>query len=210
MAENLGINEYTLTSVNILHNSQNLNVVGVELKANAGDLSEGQVLCKEVSTGYYVPYAKPTAKTGDVIATGNGSTKDFEVTTNTGTNLQPGSVTIKATIGGTQKTLTDKGNGYIEGADGYATISYADGRIRIHFDTAPDNGTNITADYNYYGATNGLQTPVAILAEPKSVGSNTVKANAYISGAFRKSKLAPANIDDYAINKLKEIGILIY
>ena len=86
------------------------------------------------------------AISGEVIGSGDGSTTSFS-----GTLVHPpvvaGSITIHYTISSTAYTATDDGAGNISGTDCSGTINYSTGAWSLTFTTAPDSGTNITADY---------------------------------------------------------------
>ena len=87
--------------------------------------------------------------TGEVLASGDGSTTSFSGTI-TNTPIKPGTISVGYTIGGTAYTATDDGNGNISGTDCSGTINYDTGAWTLTFTTAPDNATNITAGYTYY------------------------------------------------------------
>ena len=86
------------------------------------------------------------AISGEVIGAGDGTTTSFS-----GTLAHPpivtSSITIHYTISSTAYTATDDGAGNISGTDCSGTINYSTGAWSLTFTTAPDSGTNITADY---------------------------------------------------------------
>ena len=84
---------------------------------------------------------------GEVIGTGDGTTTSFSDTL-AHPKVYPGTLTVHYTISSTDYTATDDGNGNISGTDCSGTINYDTGAISLTFTTAPDNGTNITADYD--------------------------------------------------------------
>ena len=86
------------------------------------------------------------AVTGEGIGTGDGATTSFSGTL-ARKPVKPSSVTIHYTIGGTDYTATDDGSGNISGTDVSGTIDYQTGDWSLTFTTAPDDATNITADY---------------------------------------------------------------
>ena len=56
-------------------------------------------------------------------------------------------VYVHYTIGGTEYTAQDDGNGNISGTDVSGTIDYDTGDVSLTFTTAPDNGTEIRVEY---------------------------------------------------------------
>ncbi len=79
------------------------------------------------------------------IGTGNGSTT-FSGTLPT-TPIEPGSVTVTATVGGVTVTGADNGSGTISGTDiaSGSTVDYATGAVSVTFTVAPDSGTPVQA-----------------------------------------------------------------
>ncbi len=65
------------------------------------------------------------------------------------TPVDPCTVTFSATVGGATKTASDNGSGSITGDSGNitGTIDYSTGAWTLEYQTPPDSGTNITADY---------------------------------------------------------------
>jgi len=84
--------------------------------------------------------------TGEVIGTGDGTTTSFSGTL-ANPPAFPNSVSIHYVIGATSYTATDDGAGNISGTYVSGTITYSTGVWSLTFTTAPDSGTNITADY---------------------------------------------------------------
>ena len=86
-----------------------------------------------------------TQVTGEVLATGDGTTTTFSGTLANYT-VKAGTLTI---TDGTE-TFTDNGDGTLTGdAGGSGTINYETGEYSVTFNTAPASGTDITADYYY-------------------------------------------------------------
>jgi hypothetical protein len=79
---------------------------------------------------------------GQVIGTGDGSTKNFTGTLTT--PVLPGSVLINAGA----LTGTDNASGIISGGGISGTINYATGAISVTFTTAPAAGVQVLVDYN--------------------------------------------------------------
>lgn len=84
--------------------------------------------------------------TGEVIATGDGTTKDFAVTLK-GAPVRPHKgVKVYLASDASVKAIDDgEGNLYGNGVSG--TINYQTGAVTLHFEKAPAKGDNILADY---------------------------------------------------------------
>lgn len=95
-----------------------------------------------------------TAVSGESVGSGDGSTTSFSHTA-AFVPVEPKSVSIAYTIGGTAYTGTDDGEGNITGTDLSGTINYNTGTVSLTFSTAPDSGTSITMNYSYYENGNG-------------------------------------------------------
>ncbi|UYM16186.1 hypothetical protein [Endozoicomonas euniceicola] len=74
--------------------------------------------------------------------------------------IKPGSVTIRYLASGQNKTLTDQGNGLLNG-DGSGSVYYASGELGFVLNAVPDNGTEIEIEYQE-GAVAGGQVDVTI------------------------------------------------
>ena len=94
-------------------------------------------------------YYRNKSITSESIGTGDGTTTDFSATLKW-TPVKKSSITVHYTIGGTDYTATDDGNGNITGTDVSGTINYKTGEISLTFTTAPDNTTDINVDYTSY------------------------------------------------------------
>lgn len=105
----------------------------------------------------FVPDDNRSSASSENIGTGDGSQTTFSVGN---TPVVPGfiatgdpnndtpAVEVVATIGGTSETFTGDGDGLLRGNNSHtADIDYAAGTV--DFDTAPDNGTSVTATYDY-------------------------------------------------------------
>jgi archaellum component FlaC len=88
----------------------------------------------------------------EVIGTGDGSAKNFAGTLKN-PPITPNTVTITATVGGNPVTITDDGNGGLSGTGVTGTINYDTGAWVLTFATAPDDHTNIIAEYETEGFT---------------------------------------------------------
>lgn len=87
------------------------------------------------------------AITAEVIdSTANGTLTSFSG--NLANKLSiPGSIEMTATVGAAAVTITDNGKGVLSGDGVTGTINYTTGAFSLEFDTAPDNATDITANY---------------------------------------------------------------
>jgi len=84
-----------------------------------------------------------------VIGTGDGTETNFTGTLSH-TPIEPGTLYIYYTAGGETKTIQDDGEGNLTGdvdAGGTNTINYTTGAYDFTCSSAPDNGTDITADW---------------------------------------------------------------
>lgn len=136
------------------------------VKTGEGELDRGTVLAVDQATDKYVALVKETAVDDEVIGVGaegltsvtaealvtdaGGTLTEFHVKT-AQQGIVPGTVDGDATVGAAAKTFTDDGNGLITGDSGniIGTVDYTAGFIFLKFATAPDDDTNITADYDY-------------------------------------------------------------
>ncbi|RKX56251.1 MAG: hypothetical protein DRP29_09740 [Thermodesulfobacteriota bacterium] len=89
------------------------------------------------------------SQSGEVLFTGDGTTKDFSGKVDLPPVNPLDSFVLHYTIGATSYTATADSDGNITGEHITSGTINQDGTYEIHFDTAPDNGTNGTADYNY-------------------------------------------------------------
>jgi len=112
-------------------------------------------------TGLYLSYIDKqefsdyTSVSGEVIGTGDGSTKTFSNT------LAFKAAGAKRTCFGIEvtdgvETFTDNKDGTLTGnKGGTGTINYMTGEISVTFNTAPNNGQDITCDYQWEDSTDG-------------------------------------------------------
>jgi len=89
------------------------------------------------------------SQSGEVLFTGDGTTVDFSGKVDLPPVNPLNSFTLHYTIGGTTYNATADENGNITGTHITSGTINQDGNYEIHFDTAPDNGTDGTADYDY-------------------------------------------------------------
>jgi len=106
-----------------------------------------------VGMGYTEAFWKRNATvnsiTGEVIGTGDGTTLSFSGTL-VNAPTSPGSLSISYTIGTIPYTATDNGAGIVTGTSVSGTITYLTSAWSLTFTTAPDNETDIEADYEVW------------------------------------------------------------
>jgi hypothetical protein len=102
-----------------------------------------QVSDEDIGTGE----AAATAVADENIEAGDGSVTEFHGAL-ANADVEPGSLSLTATVGAAEVTATDDGNGAITG-DFSGVIDYTTGVYTLVFGTAPDNATNVVADYNH-------------------------------------------------------------
>lgn len=99
---------------------------------------------------------------GQVIGTGDGTTKTFTGTLTT--PVLPGSVLINA---GAVTGITDNGSGVISGAGVSAgSINYATGAISVTYSIAPAAGVQVLVDYNTNDSSGVAGTPFDMTGLP--------------------------------------------
>ena len=118
---------------------------GLILSPTADGLVPYEVVADEV-IGTGGPAA--TAVNDEVFGAGNGTAKAFEAIL-ANDDIAPGSVVITGTVGAASKTAVDDGQGHLSGDLGAGIVNYASGYARLYCPTAPDNSTNVTADYEH-------------------------------------------------------------
>ena len=84
----------------------------------------------------------------ELVADAGGATKVFEGFL-ANDDITPGSVTISATVSAAGVALADDGKGALVGAGAAGFIDYASGYYQLSYDTAPDDDSAITADYQH-------------------------------------------------------------
>jgi hypothetical protein len=154
-------------------------IAGGLFAASQGELPVGLILSKN-SAGALIPYAEEadevigtggsaaTPVTSEAIGTGTGTAVVFSGAL-ANDDIQPGSVTITATVSASPVTITDDGAGILRGAGG-GIIDYETGTYSLIFATAPDNESSITAGYSHTPpAATFTGTLAAYPVEPGSV-----------------------------------------
>ncbi|MGE5862326.1 MAG: hypothetical protein ACM31H_01020 [Nitrososphaerales archaeon] len=104
---------------------------------------------------YQTIFVNDSIVENEIIGEGDGVATTLTGTIGTLCGIVPGSVTIKFTIGTTEYSITDNGAGKFNDpgnkiAEATSWIKYNDRTFSIVFDTAPDDNTNITVDYELY------------------------------------------------------------
>ena len=197
MAGSLGVTETARTEDSTLLAGDFHAIKAATVKSGEGALVRGAVLARDEASDKYVELDIETAIADEVLGTGSktatavtaealvtdagGALTEFAVFAANG-DIEPGSVTIDATVGAAGKEATDaNSDGKITGDSGNISgfVDYASGFIYLKFATAPDDNTNITADY-----THGEDTKVfaATLAQ-RPVIPRTVTVSATIAAA---------------------------
>lgn len=181
------------------------------IKSGEGELVRGTVLARDAATAKLVALDKEVAVENEVLAAASktaadvtgealvtdagGTLKQFNVFT-AYKGVEPGSVTIHATVGSAAKAATDAaGDGKLAG-DFSGFIDYASGFVCLVFGTAPDDNTNVTADYTY-GAD---QKTFASTLDHTPVIPRTITATATIGAAA-------VNATDDGHGKLSGTGV---
>ena len=129
----------------------------VKVKPDQGSLAAGQILALNAAE-QLIPYqsetldlgtggAAATAVTGEVLGAGDGTTQRFSAYL---ANLPVGgSVTIGFTVGASPLTVDVGADGVVDVAEAVGFVDHETGYVDILFTTAPDNSTNVTADYEH-------------------------------------------------------------
>lgn len=149
---------YTYGTETVLGNGHPPVVRSGDVKASNGiypmgllaslDSSEDMVEFEQVSDeNIGAGEAAATAVADENIEAGDGSVTEFTGVLANG-DVEPGSLSLTATVGAAEETATDDGSGAITG-DFSGTIDYTTGVYTLVFGTAPDNATNVVADYNH-------------------------------------------------------------
>ncbi len=125
----------------------------------------------------------------ETVGTGDGSTTSFSATLAT-TPVDEDSLEIAYTIGGTDYTATDDGDGNISGTDCTGTIDYDTGALSLTFSTAPDNGSDITATYYQRCAT--WSGNVCTISLDDQVPNAYTASDAYVGVALSCGDLTPS------------------
>lgn len=142
-----------------------------------------------LKSSYRLNLASGSAIAAEVIdSTANGTLTSFSGTLANKLSI-PGSIEMTATVGAAVVTITDNGEGVLSGDGVTGTINYTTGAWTLEFDTAPDDTTDITADYTR------LVDPVNAVADenlgsPLALGST----NAYSDSLRFTTELANNNI----------------
>jgi hypothetical protein len=150
------------------------------------------------------------AAAAEVLAAGDGAVKVFTGLLAQG-GVVPGTVAVSATIGGAALAMSDDGRGRLSGEGvGKGSLDYGSGCYRLEFDAAPDNATDITADYSHDNG--GAALAAAVLLEDIDASAGDEPGSALAHGEAVSDALAwPDGISDEqkarALNQLASAGI---
>lgn len=114
----------------------------VKAVSSGGNMSAQDTIASALGT-WKTPIGFSAAENTESVGTGNGSNKTFTKTL-TYKPVRPGTVRVTA---GTVVGTDVNGDGVILGAGISGTINYTTGALEVTFETAPANGTAITAVY---------------------------------------------------------------
>jgi hypothetical protein len=145
-----------ISAMEILDEAQGLYCLNVLKSALYGGLSVKASSVVDFTTGLstigeeHKTYDFTPAITDEISDVGDGSTITHDFTIGT-LEIVPASVTIKFTVGGTQISVTDDGEGnFTDDALTLGTIEYDTEEVHLVFAVAPDASTNILSTYQYY------------------------------------------------------------
>ncbi len=143
---------------------------------------------------------------GEVIGSGDGSTTSFSGTL-ANYPVVATTVTIGYTIGGTAYTATDDGAGNISGTDVSGTITYSTGAWSLTFTTAPDNATNITADYDQKLGSTSTTIPASTSSWTRfAVIHQAPTSTDHIVALVTVGSGDTYYVDDFQVSKLEQVG----
>jgi len=144
------------------------------------------------------------SQSGEVLFTGDGTTKDFSGKVDLPPVNPLNSFTLHYTIGGTSYTATADSDGNITGEHITSGTINQDGNYEIHFDTAPDNGTDGTADYDYGIAPANLERTLdPVNPQPSDWGWKTLTG----AGTVGYIGITFPEIGSYLFNLIYEVGL---
>ena len=107
--------------------------------------------------------------------------------------LKPGSVSIDYLVAGVTKTITDNGQGVLQG-DGTGTVFYADGVLSIVPASIPDGGTSLSLSYQ-----EGTVTNTSIPGSPDGAGLFT--------GTIPGAPLLPGSVSlEWIVSRSNGVG----
>jgi len=197
MTGELGATETTLTPADILAGEAVIQKAEI-IKAGQGELEAGAIVAEGFAGGFYALDAA-AAVVDEVVASQTGSAVNFS-----GYFAQrpiiPGTVEITALVNSAVSTsLTEDGQGHLTGSHGSGTMTYGlDGRAHfdLTWDVAPDNPSDITADYEH-GAADLKHEPAGVLLAGVDATSADQAAQVLKLGPVRSAALVwPAGISE--------------
>jgi len=120
------------------------------------------------------------SQSGEVLFTGDGTTKDFSGKVDLPPVHPLNSFVLHYTIGATSYSVTADEDGNLSDANMTGTINQ-DGTYEFHFNTAPDNGTDGTADYNHGIALTNLERALdPVNPQPSDWGWKTTSGSGIV------------------------------
>ncbi|MCE5333841.1 MAG: hypothetical protein LLG06_04560 [Desulfobacteraceae bacterium] len=211
MAGKFGIVQNTPTEPSQLFAGDYKALANKTVKAGEGAaIKRGSIMC-EGGDGTYRVLDLDTAVGAEALCSATGALTSFTAMLASG-KLVPGTVKVKSTVGAAAKSVTDDGNGRFSDAQHSGCVDYGSGRLEIRFNTPPDNGTDIVADYSH-GGVNDKADAVLAAAEPVDATSDIV-APMCMQGMVRSADLVwPESITDVqkarVLIMLRNAGIIV-
>lgn len=212
MAGTYGVNETAGVEVSQLIAGDFHAMKKVTILSGEGALKRGAVLAFDQANEKHVQLDKESAVADEDIGDGDGSTTQFTAQL-ANTPVVPRTVTITATVSSSAVDAVDDGHGKLTGTGVSGTIDYGTGEVSLTYGTAPDNATDILADYSYGDAAD-KHVAAAILAEDADATSADKEAQAYFGGEYRSADLVwpdaiTAANKARALRQLEAKGIIV-
>ncbi len=190
MAGTLGITETSLVQPDILAGDVIIQAAET-IKSGEGELAGGAVLARNFADSKFYALDVATAVEDEVLAAAEAGAAGTDVTDEVlaaadGSRLEfagflantealKHTLTVKATVGSASKEASAAADGFINTADVTGYLDWTTGYYHLSFVVAPDNATNVTADYTH-GYAAAVTTYEGDLAHgPVIPGSVTIK-----------------------------------